>query len=128
VLLLLAVGAWLVLQGGLGGEDYTKRGLKGFDPESAAATDSAAIIGRWTRSADCSRVLQFNADGTLVNPTGQPGTWVIQDQGRQASTIHITGGGHQTEAWLFRNGNDQYNMAPVDQRMADQAVFLTRCP
>ena len=37
--------------------------------------DREALVGRWSRDADCGRILEFRDDGTLISVTDERGEW-----------------------------------------------------
>jgi hypothetical protein len=85
-------------------------------PSTAAPLNNhaAALPGRWSRDGNCGRVMTFQADGTFMNPNGQPGTWQVRPVSAAQSTLTISGGGRTVTAWLDPSGDSSYRVTPMD--------------
>ena len=55
----------------------------------APRTGRDALVGRWSRDADCGRILEFRDDGTLVSATNEEGRWSTE-AGSGANQLMLT--------------------------------------
>jgi hypothetical protein len=91
---------------------------------SSVNNHAASLPGRWSREGNCGRVMTFQADGTFINPNGQPGTWQVRPVSPRQSTLTISGGGHTVTAWLDPSGDSSFQVTPMD---GSPAFTITRC-
>ncbi|HEX9933258.1 MAG TPA: DUF3592 domain-containing protein [Allosphingosinicella sp.] len=138
LLIMLGIGAIVALESGIFDEpaapyqpppttmnDMSSSGIGNTTTGMSAPTPTApttagvnnhptTLIGSWTRSGDCSRVMQFLADGTIINPGGERGTWRLQGVTSRQSLITISGGGTSVGAWLDGDGGSSFVLTPTD--------------
>lgn len=98
----------------------------GYMTGSAPAADmntTGFLIGRWTRTGDCSRTVSFNADGTFVTPEGQSGTWTASGA-MGTYPVTMTLGGETRRATTISQGANAMQLIPTD---GSPSIMLTRC-
>jgi hypothetical protein len=90
---------------------------------SAINNHAASLPGRWSRTGDCTRIMEFLADGTVINLNGQRGTWQIATVSPRQSILTISGGGMTVRAWFDPYGTG-YQLTPMD---GTPQFTITRC-
>jgi hypothetical protein len=78
---------------------------------SGAPVDQAWLVGKWGGNGDCTRVMDFRADGTVVEPGDLNGTYTIS-----GSTVTINTPGHAPDpADVTKTGDDSMTIVPPGQ-------------
>jgi len=100
----------------------------GSTPPSTAPSvnnHSLDLVGRWTRTGDCSRGMQLFTGGSMIAATGQSGTWSLNPVSANQSLITLAVGGISQRAWIDRMGEGHYRLTPMD---SGEAQFdIRRC-
>jgi len=72
-------------------------------PASTGTVDQAFLVGRWSRSGDCSEVMEFRADGTVKAVDGSTDTTYSLSGNR---ITFIMGGAVPEAETITRTGDD----------------------
>ena len=88
-------------------------------PTPAAPSVRDLIVGRWANEGDCSQALEFTADGQIIAPDGQNGTWQLN-----GDRLSVTENSGQTETVQI-SSIDQSAISFIDN--AGEVRTIRRC-
>jgi hypothetical protein len=61
------------------------------------------VIGRWSATSDCVRAMEFRADGTATNSSGEPATFTVTPNGSGVGIV-IQGSSQRIAGYMDPEG------------------------
>ena len=117
-----------------GGNQSGGAGKPGGPAEAAAGVASSGgkdpaggdswFVGRWSRTPDCARSLEFRGDGTFVSASGDPGTWRVETVGG-SEILDMRAGQESGRVRVERVGGGEMRLTPTDD--SGEELVVTRC-
>jgi hypothetical protein len=95
----------------------------GAAPSTPVPSYASWMIGRWSDS-DCSRSMEFRADGTATTANGQPATFTVSPNG-QGVLLRMQSGSQSIAGYLDRNGDSGATL--LAYQPSQQTLNLRRC-
>ena len=92
-------------------------------PSQMTPSYASWLVGRWSDS-DCSRSMEFRADGTATTANGQPATYTVTPNGAGVGIV-IEGGGQRIAGYMDQDGGSGAVLRAYAP--SQQTVNLRRC-